>query len=142
GLARSLHDQFVIHGRGDERQVLLHARLPLQFGPRADDTLSVFEGGDHGDGTTRTFLKHLDDAFAAWRRGELADCPYAAEDALIELLFERQADHARWRRLDPTHPDTLQQIGRELTGTGFVAEVHLQALRRTLFQSEPVGPER
>jgi hypothetical protein len=142
GLALSLHDQFVIHGRGDERQVLLHARLPLQFGPRADDTLSVFEGGDHGDGTTRTFLKHLDEAFAAWKRGELADCPYAAEDALLQLLFEQEARHPAWRRLDPNDPATLGRIGRELTGTAAVSETHLQALRRVLFQSEYVGADR
>jgi hypothetical protein len=38
GLALSLEELFVLHGRGDERQVLLHARLPIQFGRRADDT--------------------------------------------------------------------------------------------------------
>jgi hypothetical protein len=142
GLALSLQDLFVIHGRGDERQVQLHARLPIQFGARADDTLTVFEGGDHGDGTARTFLKHLDEAFGAWRRGELADCPYAAEDALLELLFEHEGRHSAWRALDPHDPQTLPRIGRELTGTSAVAEAHLQVLRRALFQAESVGADR
>lgn len=46
GYVRSLvlHGLFVVHGRGEERRVLGHARLPVQFGARADDHLTVFEG--------------------------------------------------------------------------------------------------
>jgi hypothetical protein len=142
GLALSLQELFVLHGRGDERQALIHARLPIQFGDRADDPLSVFESGDHGDGTARTFVKHLAEALATWQRGELADCAYAAEDALVELLFEQERRHAGWRRLAPDDPRTLPRIGRELTGTSAVAQVHLQALRRVLFQAETVGADR
>lgn len=139
GLVLGLHGLFVIHGRGEERQVLAHARLPVQFGGRADDHLTVFESGDHGDGTARTFLNHLPEAFAGWRRGELAGCPYAAEEALLDQLFEHPDRHAGWRRLDPAEPDTLRRIGRELTGTAAVSELHLQALGRAMFQREAVG---
>jgi ATP-dependent helicase YprA (DUF1998 family) len=141
GLALGLHGLFVLHGRGDERQVLLHAQLPIQFDDPDSDAVTVCEAGDFGDGTTRTFQKHLDEAFASWRHGELADCPYAAEDALLDLLFTRAAAHAAWRGLDPTHPATLPRIGRELTGTAAMAPEHLQALGRVLFRAEMVGAE-
>jgi hypothetical protein len=142
GLALSLQELFVLYGRGDERKVLIHARLPIQFGDRADDTLSVFESGDHGEGTARTFVKHQAEALVTWQRGELAECLYAAEDALLGLLFEHPEQHARWRRLSPDDPRTLPRIGRELTGTDAVAQVHLQVLRRVLFQAETVGAAR
>jgi hypothetical protein len=76
------------------------------------------------------------------QRGELAECAYAAEDALIEMLFEKPELHAKWRRLPPDDPGTLPRIGRELTGTVAVAQTHLQALRRVLFQAETVGADR
>ena len=139
GLGLELHALFVLHGRGDERKVMLHAQLPVQFGGGAGDTLSVFEGGDHGDGTTRTFREHSAEAFAAWRRGELAECPYAADDALAELLFEDTTPHEAWLLLDPNDPKTLPGIAKQLLGTTAVAAVHLQALRRILFDVETAG---
>jgi hypothetical protein len=87
-------------------------------------------------------VKHLAEAVATWRRGELAECAYAAEDALIEMLFEHPELHANWRRLPPDDPRSLPRIGRELTGTVAVAQVHLQVLRRILFQAETVGADR
>lgn len=143
GLLLSLRTLMVVHGRGDGRQVGGHARLPLQFGDRADDHLTVFELGDHGDGTTRTFVRHLDEALAGWRRGELGDCPYAAEAAVVDRLFAAApARLADWRALDPADPETLPRVGRELTGTAAVRPDHLQALGRALFQTEAVGGER
>jgi hypothetical protein len=138
GLALSLHELFVLHGRGDERRVLLHARLPVQF-DEPSDTLSVFEAGDHGDGTTRTFDRHREDAFAVWRRGELGDCPFAAEDAITEQLFGHKDRHDAWRKAGPPDAEGLRGIGRVLTGTRAVAEVHLQRLRTVLFDEEQVG---
>ena len=142
GLLISLHGLFVVHGRGDPKQVVGHAKLPIQFGPRADDTLTVFETGDHGDGTTRTFLRNVDRAMAEWRRGELGACPYASEQALIDRLFERGDRHRYWRGLNPRHPDTLRTVARELTGTAAVSELHIQALGRLLYQHETVGTRR
>jgi hypothetical protein len=142
GLALILQELVVLHGRGNERKVLFHAQLPIQFGEHATDTLSVFEAGDHGDGTVRTFLRRGREAFNSWRRGEWADCPYAAEDALLERLFTREADHARWRRWNPAAPASLRRIAQELTGTRVVADTHLQVIRRALFQYEHVGAEQ
>ena len=142
GLLLELHALFVIHGRGDERQVLGHARLPIQFPGVRDTTVSVFESGDHGDGTTRTFRDHLGAALAEWLRGGLGDCPYAAEDALLDRLFEDETRHAAWRALDPRDPDTIPRIARELTGTDAVAPVHRQLLGRVLFQEESAGHRR
>ncbi|MFO0822558.1 MAG: DEAD/DEAH box helicase [Gemmataceae bacterium] len=142
GLLLALHGAFVVHGRGEPRQVCAHAKLPIQFGPRADDNLTVFETGDHGDGTTRTFLRNVGHATAEWRRGELAVCPHAAEQALLDHFFERPDRHDHWRKLNPKHPDTLCRVARELTGTNAVSELHLQALGRLLHQFETVGPHR
>jgi len=139
GIALSLHGLFVQHGRGDERQIMLHAQLPVQFAEKAHDIISVFEGGDHGDGTTRTFREHAAEAFASWRRGELAECPYAADDALIEELFADTTRHEEWLALDPKDPETLPRIAQELTGTAALADVHVQALRRVLFDVETAG---
>ena len=139
GLLMELHGLFVIHGRGDERQVLGHARLPVQFPGVRDDTLSVFESGDHGDGTTRTFRTHLGDALGEWLRGDLGNCPYAAEDALLDLLFESDTRHAGWRARNPRDPSTIPRIARELTGTNAVDPVHQQAIWRVLFQEESAG---
>jgi hypothetical protein len=142
GLLLSLHESFVLHSRGDERRVLMHARLPIQFPGSADDTLSVFESGDHGDGSARTFRKHLSRAFAAWQRGELADCPHAAEDAVLELLFSQEGRHADWRGRDLRNPETVVGIGRELFGTEAFDRGLLQPVARVLFGSERIGPLR
>jgi hypothetical protein len=138
GLALSLHELFVLHGRGDERRVLLHARLPVQF-DEPSDTLTVFEAGDHGDGTTRTFDRHREHAFAVWRRGELGDCPFAAEDAITEQLFGHMDRHVAWREAGTPDAEGLREIGRMVTGTLAVSEVHLQRLRTVLFDEEQVG---
>jgi hypothetical protein len=140
GLALGLHELFVRHGQGDERRVLLHARLPVQFGDRGSNDLTVFEAGEGGDGTTRSFLKHLRAAFAEWRRGEIAACPYAAEDALARMVLAAPADVAAgWRQLDPDDQVTLPRVARELTGTDAVAPAHRQVIRRVLYESEFVG---
>jgi hypothetical protein len=138
GLALSLQELFVLHGRGDERRVLLHARLPVQF-TEPSDTLSVFEAGDHGDGTTRTFDRHRDAAFAGWRRGELGDCPFAAEDAITEQLFGCETQHSAWREAGAPDAAGLGEISLAVTGTRAVSEVHQQRLRAVLFDEELVG---
>ena len=70
-------------GQGDERQLLAHARLPLQFGTDADPCITICEAGAHGDGTIRGVIDNwsaLNDLVAA---GYLGACPNADEDAMV-----------------------------------------------------------
>jgi hypothetical protein len=124
------------------------------------EQLAVLSAGAAGAGPLAKFLLRGRLSVAGWdgarperlqvrfRHGRrprqlAAECAYAAEDALLELLFEQpEEQHARWRRLPPDDPRTLPRIGRELTGTSAVAQVHLQVLRRVLFQAEAVGVDR
>ena len=134
-LAIRLRHLVVIVGRAEERGVLVHARLPLQFGEEADDTLTVFENAEFGDGTTRAVLAELDAALGSWTSGALALCPNAAEDALLMRLLAAEERHAAWLLLDPNSPSDLEQLAQEL-GAG---DLSLQRVARVLFETSTVG---
>jgi hypothetical protein len=141
-LAIRLKQAFVLHGRGDERQVLVHAKLPIQFGADAEDIITVAENGAHGDGTTRMFVENLETASEEWSSGALAECPNAREDALIEEAFRRTDRHAAWRALDPRDPEQMAGLAAEL-GLGSVPEAtSMQGVMRLFYGSEALGAER
>jgi len=141
-LAIRLKQAFVLHGRGDERQVLVHAKLPIQFGTDAEDIITVAENGAHGDGTTRMFVENLETALDDWSSGALAECPNAREDALIEEAFHRTDQHAAWRALDPRDSDQMAGLAAEL-GLGAVPEAtSMQGVMRLFYGSEAFGAER
>lgn len=141
-LALRLKDSFVHLGHGDDRQVLAHAVLPLQFGPdetRPDDIM-ICEVGNHGDGTTRAFIGRAEAAAGHWRNGFLSDCPNAAEDAALDRLFSLQEHHDVWRALDPNDPEALRSLAAPL---GLDPDAPLPAaVLRVLFGVEAVGGER
>src|SRR3546814_2801827 len=56
-LAVRLKESFVQVGRGDERQVVMHVQLPIQFSQAGDPVITVCEVGAFGDGTTRSFVE-------------------------------------------------------------------------------------
>lgn len=142
GVALRLEQAFVRHGRGDERRVLFHVKLPVQFGSEAEDVITVAEDGNHGDGTTRTFVERLEDAKEDLRPERLADCPNADEDRLLARLFEREADVARWRSWDPRDEQRLQTLAREL-GVDLETDAGpFQGVLRLLYDAEEVGGER
>jgi len=142
-LAIRLKQAFVLHGRGDERQVLVHAKLPIQFGADdAEDIITVAENGAHGDGTTRMFVENLEMALEEWSSGALAECPNAREDALIEEAFRRTDRHAAWRALDPRNPEQMAGLAADL-GLGSAPEAtSMQGVMRLLYGSESFGAER
>ena len=146
GLALRLKQSFVLLGHGDEREVLIHARLPLQFGDRADDIITVAEAGSHGDGTTRSFMGRWTDAVAHWRDGFFTACPNAAEDAILDRLLAAPSDEqARWREFDPRDLDQVQALARDLgapTHCQGAPTVTMSSVLRTLFGIESVGAER
>ena len=139
-VAVRLHQMFVLHGRGDEGRVLAHTKVPMEFGSDASDTISVFENGMHGDGTTRTFLRHLDEISHSWSRGSLAECPSALEDRLLEAAAAQEEKHAEWRELNPAQLSDMRKLAADLGVDG--DQVPLDRVITMVFGSELVGDER
>jgi hypothetical protein len=140
GVAVRLHQMFVLHGRGDERRVLAHTKTPMEFGSDASDTISVFENGMHGDGTTRTFLRHLEQVAESWRGGSLAECPSAEEDSLVEQAVAQEEKHSEWRELNPNRLSDMQKLATDLGVDG--SRAALDRVITMLYGSEMVGDER
>lgn len=142
-LALRLKDSFVQLGHGDERQILAHVSLPLQFGADAVGThpdITLCEVGSYGDGTTRAFLSRLEAAAGHWRDGFLWDCPNAREDAALDSLFSQPEHHAAWRALDPHDPAALAGLAEPLGLDP--AEALPAAVLRVLYGVEPIGSDR
>lgn len=139
-LAVRMKESFCQTALGDERQVILHVRLPMQFGDDADPTITICEVGAFGDGTTRTFVDRLETAAQHWHDGFLADCPNAREDEVLRRFLERKTEHAAWRAIDPDDRDALTRLAHEL---GLPPGVPVPAaVLRLLFGTEAVGDER
>ncbi|WP_189557080.1 hypothetical protein, partial [Mesorhizobium sp. M4B.F.Ca.ET.089.01.1.1] len=142
-IAVRLRQSFVLHGRGEERRIVAHAKLPIQFGRRAEDVITIVENGVGGDGTTRTFIMRAEEAFSDFMTGFAEACPNAAEDALVEAAHAHREHHANWRGLDPRRPETLEEIGRGL-GIDFneVEAPSPQQLLRLLYATEAIGGQQ
>ncbi|TFW44224.1 DEAD/DEAH box helicase [Pseudomonas fluorescens] len=137
-LAIRLKHAFVLHGRGDERRVVCHAKLPIQFGMAADDIVTIAENGEYGDGTTRTFVGRLDDALKDLAEGFLTECPNAAEDALLARAWQMKENHPQWRLLSPRDATTLDSLRRDLR-LAESDEVPFHTLLRVLYGVESIG---
>jgi len=140
-LAVRLRQAFVLHGRGHEDRVLAHAQLPIQFGEDASDVITIAENGNHGDGTARSFVAHMDEAMGHLASGLLTDCSNAAEDALMERAHAMIDRHAAWRTLDPRDPATLTRLATDLEIDLEAEEVPVQGLLHLLYGTETVGAE-
>lgn len=137
-LAVKLKQSFVLLGRGDEARVVSHVRLPLEY-EEPDDIITIAELGQHGDGTTRSFVDHCDEALSHWRDGFLAECPSAQEDALLEALFAASENHERWRALDPRNEADLRGLAAELGDPE--AKLPIASMVRLIFGREVVGDQ-
>lgn len=136
-LALRLKDSFVQTARGDERQVLAHARLSLQFGDLDERDITLCETGAYGDGTTRAFANRFEDAKIHWSDGFIAECPNAMEDAAVSRLFDQTGDHEAWRAMNPDDRGALNRIAEAL---GLPPSSALPAtVLRILFGREAVG---
>lgn len=136
GVALKLRDAFVRHGCGVERSVRFHVRLPIQYGVPSS-VVSVFENGNHGDGTTRTFEHHVREAFAELE--DMAECPNADEDRMMAELDGREAEVSRWRRMDPREDATVRLLARELGIDPMADGGAFQAVQRILYGREEVS---
>jgi hypothetical protein len=142
-LAVRLRASFVLHGRGEERRVIAHVKLPIQFGGNFEDIVTIAENGVGGDGTTRTFIEQAHVAFADFMGGFSEGCPNAAEDQLVDLAHGARSHHDHWRSLDPRRPGTLDEIGLDL-GIDFHAPdaPSPQQLLRMLYATEAIGGQQ
>jgi hypothetical protein len=139
-LALRVSQSYLQVGRGDERQIVTHVRLPAQFGSASEDAITICEAGAFGDGTTRAFVEHLNAAIGHWTDGFISGCPNADEDRILERMMSLEEHHADWRGMDPNAPDTLQAIAEDLELDPSVALP--AAVTRILFGTEVIGTER
>lgn len=126
-------------GQGDDRRLLSHVRLPLQF-DEFDDVITLCEAGAHGDGTIRAVGQAWNEAVTHWTNGFLADCPNAEEDAALSRFWAMSARHPEWRRMDPRDTEALLRIGAEISPEAPVGPPPSTAVR-ILYGVEFVGAE-
>jgi hypothetical protein len=139
-LAARLRESFLHVGRGDERQVVVHAALPVQFDGPSEDVITICEAGAYGDGTARAFARHLEEAHHHWTDGFIGGCPNAEEDKVLRRVLAQDERHAAWRALDPNDLSALAGLSAEL-GLDPDRALPASALR-VLFGTETVGEAR
>lgn len=139
GVAMRLKQAFVLFGRGEEARVVVHAKLPIQFGADADDVITVAENGHGGDGTARKFLECFEEAARWLLDGGLTECPNAAEDRLLDAAARRRDQHQTWRVLDPRDPRTLERLALDLGMPIDRGHPSPQQLLRLLYGAETVS---
>jgi len=127
-------------GQGDERQLLAHSKLPLQFGDDADPTITICEAGAHGDGTTRGVFDNWGAVKTLVDCGFIGVCPNAEEDEAIRRFWAASERHAAWRALDPRDPAALAAIAADLSPTRTGARL-APVLTRILFAQDAVEAE-
>ena len=135
GLALRLKLLVTQVGQGNERQLLVHARLPLQFGADSDTTITVCEAGAHGDGTVRGVIDDWETVVALVGSGFLGACPNADEDAMVRQFWHLADQHDAWRQTDPRDVIALAAIAEALAPG---AEKVPPVLARILFAQESV----
>ncbi len=139
-LAQRLKLAFLIAGGGDDRKIVTHAKLPVQFGDEiahdSADVVTIAELGKLGDGTTRAFRDNIAVVEALWTDGFLETCPAADEDALTHRFHGATQQHPIWRAMDPTRRETLSEIA---TALGAPDGSLPQSLVRVLFAHEEIG---
>lgn len=139
GLGNRLRESFQQVGFGDERQIVMHVQLPIQFAEPGPPIITVCESGAFGDGTTRAYLGRYQIAEAHWTDGFVASCPNAREDAAVSALVAATDRHAEWRALDPAQPGVLEGLAADLDLPA--GEAAPEIVLRILFGIERVGVE-
>ena len=132
--------QLVAHvGQSEERRLLAHVKLPIQFGRDSEDSITVCEAGSHGDGTIRSVVERWQEATALWS-GFASACLSADEDAVLCRFWAMTPEHKRWRSVDPRDASALEAIARELAQGESVRPLPAPLLR-ILFDMEAVEAE-
>lgn len=139
-MAQRLKLGFLLISGGDDRRLVSHVKLPVQFGIPIDtassDVITIAELGELGDGTTRAFGASIAAFSTLLAEGFLDRCPAAEEDALTARFFATPEQHQSWRAMNPTQPDQLGNIAKALGRTDGVLPA---SLIRILFGHEEIG---
>lgn len=114
GLALRLKLLVTQAGQGNERNLLAHAKLPLQFGEDAGPVISICEAGAFGDGTIRGVVDHWPALCDLVADDYLGACPNADEDAAVRRFWDLRQRHEEWRGCDPRDADALAAIATEI----------------------------
>jgi hypothetical protein len=140
GLAIRLKELVAHIGQGDERRLLAHVKLPVQFDGDSEDVITICEAGSHGDGTIRSVVERWSDAAELWTAGFIGFCPNAEEDEVVRRFWSMQAKHERWRSRDPRDPSALKDIAAELMPNAADRPIPTSLLR-VLFDVESIETE-
>jgi hypothetical protein len=127
-------------GQGDDRKLLAHSKLPIQFGAEAQLDITICEAGAAGDGTIRAVVDNWSRALELVASGYLGDCQNAEEDALLRQFWTLRERHEEWRNCDARDTAALSAIARELGVND--ARPLLPALVRILFSIEHIEAEQ
>tara|TARA_R110001592_G_scaffold13946_7_gene63369 strand:- start:2209 stop:8574 length:6366 start_codon:yes stop_codon:yes gene_type:complete len=138
GLSLRLKQSLALVGQGDDRKMLAHVRLPIQFSGTADAVITICESGAKGDGTIRTVEENWQQVLNHFSNGFLTGCPNADEDALLREFWRKKHKHPDWQQLDPRSNKDLVRIIREID-PAFSAEQVPMRLLRTLFENQEVS---
>lgn len=125
-------------GQGDERQLLAHVKLPLQFDADGESSITICEAGSHGDGTVRGVVDNWQSLDALVGAGYLGTCPNGDEDKLVRRFWSMPERHEAWRQADPRDVTALAAIAAELAPE---AERLPPVLIRVLFAQEAIEAE-
>ncbi|MBY3101165.1 DEAD/DEAH box helicase [Rhizobium laguerreae] len=137
-LAIRLKEAFARASGGDPDQLMFYARLPVQFADAEKAEVTVCELASHGDGTTRSFVEHVEDFDELWQTGLIHECPNADEDLIVDRFFERQANHAAWRDVDRADNQLLSAVAADL---GVRDGPMPASIQRMLFDQEIISSE-
>lgn len=142
GLALRLKLLVTQVGQGDERQLLAHIRLPLQFGAVPEPVITICEAGAHGDGTVRGVVDNWSSLLDLVAADYLGACPNAEEDAIVRRFWAMPERHEAWRGTDPRDTSALSAIAAELAPGRPESVTSLPpVVTRILFAQEAVEAE-
>lgn len=140
-LALRLKQSVALAGFGDDRRLIAHVQLPIQFSDESDYCITICEAGSHGDGTSRALIDNWETAVEHWSNGFLSECPNAQEDDALRAFWLFRDHHEEWRSTDHRDISSLAKIAGMLRPK--TPDRPLPSnLMRILFASTTVGGDQ
>jgi hypothetical protein len=140
GLMLRLKQLVSLVGQGDDRKLVAHATLSIQFDTDATPVVTVCEAGANGDGTIRGVIDNWSSVLDLARADFLGACLNADEDEMVERFWQMRQRHSAWRGADPRDMAAIAAIAREIDPAG-ARDRLAPALSRILFGQADVEAE-
>lgn len=140
GLMLRLKQLVSLVGQGDDRKLIAHARLSIQFDAGATPVVTICEAGANGDGTVRGVIDNWSSVLELATADFLSACPNADEDALVQRFWQMRERHHAWRETDPRDLAAIAAIAAEIDPAGRRDRL-APALSRILFGQADVEAE-